>query len=96
MNDEYDYVIVDAGSECYGDRCYNILRAQSATRHMGDQRSIWRPQAYLMLIPLLDSNRALAHAWGNSYSLSIPFAMYAYGATAALVISFVLVSATER
>ena len=40
---------------------------------------------------LLWSNQVAAHAWGNSYSLPIPLAMYAYGATAALVISFVLV-----
>jgi hypothetical protein len=45
----------------------------------------------LLLMPLLWSHRAVAHAWGNSYSLPIPFSMYAYGAAAALVISFVLV-----
>jgi hypothetical protein len=34
---------------------------------------------------------ALAHAWGNTYSLPIPFEMYAYGAAVALIVSFVLV-----
>jgi hypothetical protein len=50
-----------------------------------------RAETWLILMPLLWSNRAVAHAWGNTYSLPIPFALYAYGATAALLISFVLV-----
>jgi hypothetical protein len=47
--------------------------------------------ASLMGVLLLSTDRAVAHAWGNTYSLPIPFAMYAYGASAALIISFVLV-----
>jgi hypothetical protein len=48
-------------------------------------------KALAMLVPLCWAGRASAHAWGNSYSLPIPFEMYAYGAAAALVISFVLI-----
>jgi hypothetical protein len=50
-----------------------------------------RPDIGLLLLSLLWCPFADAHAWGSSYSLPIPFAMYAYGAAAALVISFVLV-----
>jgi hypothetical protein len=45
----------------------------------------------LSLLLLLLPDRASAHAWGNSYVLPIPFEMYAYGAAAALVVSFALV-----
>jgi hypothetical protein len=60
-------------------------------RNRDSARSGWHFRRTLLLVPLLWTHRAYAHAWGNSYSLPIPFEMYAYGATAALIISFVLV-----
>jgi hypothetical protein len=51
-----------------------------------------RCSQYLSILPLLCvSPRASAHFFGKSYSLPIPFSMYAWGASAALIISFVLV-----
>src|SRR5689334_15429861 len=40
---------------------------------------------------LVFTSNASAHFFGTLYSLPIPFWMYAYGAAAALVVSFVLV-----
>jgi len=50
-----------------------------------------REKLPLILVVLLWPGSAFAHAWGNTYSLPIPFELYAYGAAAALIISFVLV-----
>ena len=41
---------------------------------------------------VLGSELAVAHSFGTPYNLPVPFWMYAYGATAALVLSFVVVA----
>ena len=38
------------------------------------------------------SLRAGAHSFGTVYNLPVPFWMYAYGATAALIVSFAIVA----
>src|SRR5258708_5140566 len=45
----------------------------------------------LMLFILCHAQSASAHFFGATYSLPIPFSLYAYGASAALIVSFVLV-----
>jgi hypothetical protein len=47
---------------------------------------------YWRALPLLlVADTAAAHFFGASYSLPIPFSLYAYGASTALIVSFVLV-----
>src|ERR1700730_5402478 len=53
-----------------------------------------RALSALWLLPILclPSDATWAHSFVTVYNLPVPFWMYAYGATAALVVSFVLVA----
>jgi hypothetical protein len=48
------------------------------------------------LFLLCGSGAALAHSFATPYTLPVPFWMYAYGASAALVLSFVIVGLVAR
>jgi hypothetical protein len=49
-------------------------------------------RAFACLMLCLASIGALAHSFGTVYNLPVPFSLYAYGATAALVVSFAIVA----
>lgn len=48
------------------------------------------------LVLLCGSGTSLAHTFATPYTLPVPFWMYAYGASAALVLSFVIVGLVSR
>lgn len=53
-------------------------------------QSFW-PRAIAALMVLLSCESAFAHSFGRMYNLPVPFHLYAYGAGAALVLSFLIV-----
>lgn len=46
---------------------------------------------FLILIPLFWPERAHAHAFGQQYTLPVPFWLYAYGGGSAVILSFLLI-----